>query len=571
MSLLPLAFLLSTAHAVPTQMGHQGRVLDADGLPAEGPYTLDFHLYDAAEEGTMVWSELHDVDLISGYYSLVLGADELGNPLEDELLRDYELYLELTVGDDEALSPRQALNAVPYARLSATATSVNGGPVNASEVSIGGALVIDSSGAWVGTTPTMSWSDLSGVPEDVDTVLSEDEVDAFCADNGYAIASDLAAVSTSGSWSDLSDTPEDVDTVLSEDEVDAFCSDNGYAMASLLAAVATTGSWVDLRHVPTDVDTILSEDEVDAFCANNGYAMASEMSTMAAETNVALETMASDMAASIESLEPVATTGSYDDLTDQPAAVGVNAVHFTESGTFSVPDGVTSLIVYATGGGGGGSNGESTTLDLASHSHEVGAHSHSGGTHNHESGEHTHSESAGTTTTWDACATSSSCGGCYGAWVVSGGGSTTTSAASGITGEAEISTGAAPLTTNETDAGGGSVTTTGGDGGSGGGLSAMIQVPADATCEISIGNGGDIGEAGTNTTVDCGTEHSILCTAGAGGAGDGSNGLDGGCTSTSATVLNQFKASNTAPGGGGLGSQLSEALSGQSGSVTIRY
>ena len=224
--------LSGIAHAVPTQMGHQGRVLDVDGLPAEGMYTLDFHLYDAAEEGTMVWSEVHDVDLINGYYSLVLGADELGNPLEDELLRDYELHLELTVGDDEPLSPRQALNAVPYARLSATATSVNGGPVNASEVSIGGALVIDSSGAWVGTTPTMSWSDLSDVPEDVDTVLSEDEVDAFCENNGYAIASDLAAVATSGSWSDLSDVPEDVDTILSEDEVDAFCADNGYAIAS---------------------------------------------------------------------------------------------------------------------------------------------------------------------------------------------------------------------------------------------------------------------------------------------------------------------------------------------------
>jgi hypothetical protein len=99
----------------------------------------------------------------------------------------------------------------------------------------------------------------------------------------------------------------------------------------------------------------------------------------------------------------------------------------------------------------------------------------------------------------------------------------------------------------------------------------MLQVTAGVTCEISIGDGGGIGGAGTDTTVDCGEEHSILCTAGAGGAGDGSNGLDGRCTSTGATALSQFKASNSAPGGGGLGSQEGEARTGQPGSVTIRY
>ena len=205
MSLFPLMILLGTAHAIPTQMGHQGRVLDADGLPAEGPHTLDFHLYDASEDGTMVWSEAHDVELINGYYSLVLGADELDNPLDDSLLRDNELHLELTVGDDEPLSPRQALNAVPYARLAASATNVSGGTVDASEISVGGSVVVDSSGGWVGATPSVSWDDLTDVPADVDTVLSEDEVDAFCADNGYAMAADLAAVAASGSYDDLAD------------------------------------------------------------------------------------------------------------------------------------------------------------------------------------------------------------------------------------------------------------------------------------------------------------------------------------------------------------------------------
>jgi hypothetical protein len=539
MSFFFLALLLSTAHAVPTQMGHQGRVLDVDGLPAEGPYTLDFHLYDAAEEGTMVWSELHDVDLINGYYSLVLGADELGNPLEDELLRDYELHLELTVGDDEPLSPRQALNAVPYARLSATATSVNGGPVNASDVSIGGALVIDSSGAWVGTTPTMSWSDLSDVPEDVDTVLSEDEVDAFCENNGYAIASDLAAVATSGSWSDLSDVPEDVDTILSEDEVDAFCADNGYAIASDLAPVATSGSWSDLSDVPEDVDTVLSEDEVDAFSENNGYALSSDLADIASS--------------------------------------GTNTQYFTEDGTFVVPDGISFLTVYVTGGGGGGSNGESTSLELGTHSHGVDGHSHAGGeSHSHSAGSHTHAIGSHThseTGYLRVCPGGYSA--CYDSHpsVSTGSSSGSSDAGSGSSGSAATgATAATTLTTNDTEISGTSVSHRGGDGGAGGGVSALISVSPGSSCVVVVGGGSTVVDStGSATTIECTGGKSLSCTGGAGGQSDGENGLDGSCTATDASLLSQFKASNSAPGGSGLGAKGTGATGGQSGSVTVRY
>ncbi len=147
-----------------------------------------------------------------------------------------------------------------------------------------------------------------------------------------------------------------------------------------------------------------------------------------------------------------------------------------------------------------------------------------------------------------------------------------TSASSGSTGTVDDgSTGPTSLTTNDGGGGGGSISTTGGDGGSGGGLSAMIQVTGDVSCEISIGEGGDVGVAGTDTAVNCGDERNILCTAGASGEHDGSNGLDGKCTSIGATTLSQFKASNSAPGGGGLGSRVGTARPGQSGSVTIRY
>jgi len=546
---------LGTAHAVPTQMGHQGRVLDADGLPAEGPHTLDFHLYDAAEDGTMIWSEVHDVELINGYYSLVLGADELDNPLEDELLRDNELHLELTVGDDEPLSPRQALNAVPYARLAATATSVNGGSVNASEVSIGGALVIDSSGAWVGTTPTMSWSDLSDVPEDVDTVLSGDEVDAFCSDNGYAMAADLATVATSGSWSDLSGVPEDLDTILSEDEVDAFCSDNGYAMD---ADVYETAMGLT-RMIESAMETV-----------------AADMATMEAETDASLETMGSEMSEALGDLAIVTSTGSYEDLTDKPAAIGVNAVHFTESGTFTVPDGVTTLFMYLNGGGGGGSNGGSTSIDLGTHSHNVNEHSHSGGSHTHAIGDHTHSGGASHThsigsscSRWSTpCYSAPTClaySTDYSGDAVGGGG-----AGSGSTGEVdEGETGTASSTT-DAPALSTSVVNRGGNGGSGGGLNLLLAVTPASTCEIVIGTGGTVDDAGTSTIVTCG-DAIIECEGGLNGNANGTDGSDGSCSLSEGTQLATFKATRQSPGGSGAGGPGSGATSGQSGAVTLRY
>jgi hypothetical protein len=453
MLLLPVYIFLGIAHAVPTQMGHQGRVLDADGLPAEGLHTLDFHLYDAAEDGTMVWSELYDVDLINGYYSLVLGADELDNPLDDSLLRDNELHLELTVGDDEPLSPRQALNAVPYARIAASATNVSGGTVDASEISVGGSVVVDSSGGWVGATPSVSWFDLSDVPDDVDTVLSEDEVDAYCDDNGYAMAADLASVATSGSWDDLTDVPS--------------------------AGIA-----------------------------------------------------------------------------------GIHAEHFTESGTFDVPEGITSIIVYVTGGGGGGSNGEATTLEMDGHSHGVSEHSHEGGTHTHGIGDHAHQDGT-------ECVVTS--GSSYSGYYCSAYGPHYTEASSGSTGTVDDgATGLTGLTTNEGGGGGGSINTAGGDGGSGGGMSAILTVTGGAVCDVVIGSGGDVAGAGSSSTVTC-DDQSVECGGGAAGNANGLNGDDGLCTIPGGTRLNEYKASRLAPGGGGSGGNGSDAATGQVGTVTIRY
>ena len=75
--------------------------------------------------------------------------------------------------------------------------------MNATQIQVGGVVVIDSDGAWVGPTINLNWNDLQGVPEgfldgvDNDTVLSRSEVEDYIT-NG---ALDLAEGTTIGGTS----------------------------------------------------------------------------------------------------------------------------------------------------------------------------------------------------------------------------------------------------------------------------------------------------------------------------------------------------------------------------------
>ena len=97
-------------------------------------------------------------------------------------------------------SYQDKINAQLYARHADQATSLNGGNVNATQIQVGGSVVIDSNGSWVGPTINLGWEDIQNIPSDFadgvdnDTVLSENEVEDFVT-NG---ALDLAEGTTIG-------------------------------------------------------------------------------------------------------------------------------------------------------------------------------------------------------------------------------------------------------------------------------------------------------------------------------------------------------------------------------------
>ena len=194
-TLTALCLFATTAHAVPAQFTHQGRLLDAEGAPLEADTTITFRILDAETDGGTLWEETLTLPLTNGFYSAVLGSDE-SNPLDTDTLGQDPVWLELQLDGEEAMAPRSSINAVPYATMSTVAEEVSGGPVDASDISVGGTPVVNESGEWVGPAPTVSWDDLTDVPADFADGVDDDTLpgsDSFadlgvtCMANQYAL------------------------------------------------------------------------------------------------------------------------------------------------------------------------------------------------------------------------------------------------------------------------------------------------------------------------------------------------------------------------------------------------
>ena len=141
--------LPASAVAVPAQLNHQGRLLDAAGVPVEGELEVTFTLENASVDGSVVWSQTLDVDFRDGYYSVRLGGDQ-STAIDANLLAEEVLWIGVSIEGGEPLQPLQKVVSAPYAVLSDSAVNVRGGLVEASEVVVGGDVVIDTTGKWVG-------------------------------------------------------------------------------------------------------------------------------------------------------------------------------------------------------------------------------------------------------------------------------------------------------------------------------------------------------------------------------------------------------------------------------------
>src|SRR5688500_209010 len=123
LTILALAFT-TAAHAQP--MNYQGRLTDTNGnVLLDGQYTLTFALYNVPEGGTPVWGPFQcdgaigvghapKADLVNGRFNVIIGPNDTADqPLSAAF--GGSRYLQITVGDNPPLAPRQQILAAPEA------------------------------------------------------------------------------------------------------------------------------------------------------------------------------------------------------------------------------------------------------------------------------------------------------------------------------------------------------------------------------------------------------------------------------------------------------------------------
>ena len=138
---LVLLLAASVARAqVPQKLGYQGRLLTSDGKPVVGVQPITFRLFDSETNGKELWSETKNIGLTDGFYETFLGDASApgGVAIAAGVLDGSERYLEVQIGSDVPLVPRQHVGSVPYAVRAGEAVNVVGGTVNATSITVGG-------------------------------------------------------------------------------------------------------------------------------------------------------------------------------------------------------------------------------------------------------------------------------------------------------------------------------------------------------------------------------------------------------------------------------------------------
>jgi hypothetical protein len=254
-SLVALLLALSPlAHAVPSQLTTQGRLLDTDGEPVDDSLEITFRLLDSETGGSTLWEEEQTVSLTNGFYSVILGADEADNPLEDAILDQWPLWLEVQVTGQPAMSPRMSVSSVPFARMAGVANELSpGASIDAESLSVNGAEVVGSDGTWTGATPSVSWTELLEVPagfaddDDADTLAR-----LVCADRQWAVYDATKLSWYCDGFADTTRTDADVISVVEDNLLDLYAGSTMDGAVLLTEGDAIEWGW--LIDVPPDLD-----------------------------------------------------------------------------------------------------------------------------------------------------------------------------------------------------------------------------------------------------------------------------------------------------------------------------
>lgn len=135
------------AAALPDHFVQEGLVLDGEGRPIEGEHTVRVRLYPIERGGAPVFEEVHRaVVFFEGYYAVAIGSE---NRLTAAVFDQPGVWLGVSIDGGAELEPRTALGKVPAAFVADLARNAVG-DLTPRSVTVGGRLVIDAAGRWVG-------------------------------------------------------------------------------------------------------------------------------------------------------------------------------------------------------------------------------------------------------------------------------------------------------------------------------------------------------------------------------------------------------------------------------------
>lgn len=112
-----LAVWLAPVYAVPSTISYQGKLTDPGGVPVNGAVNMTFRIYSVSSGGTAVWTEAQPgVTVSNGHFSVALGSV---TPIPRTVFELSPKYLSIQISPDPEMTPRIALQSVPYAYTAA--------------------------------------------------------------------------------------------------------------------------------------------------------------------------------------------------------------------------------------------------------------------------------------------------------------------------------------------------------------------------------------------------------------------------------------------------------------------
>lgn len=225
----------------PARYPLHGSLADAAGVPITTSVEVRFSLYRTATETTPVWNETQTLLPLAGVFDAMLGDV---NPLPASLFAQHNAWwLGVSVGNDQEME-RIALGSVPFAAVAQVCMEVPAHTHDAATLTgaVPPAALPDA--VVLGGQMCPSGQRVDGLSQTGDLLCSADR-DAL-GQVGCAAPGQVATWAGSG-WT-CADTQ-----ATTEAQVDAWVANNGYALAMSLAPVAVTGSFADLASVPPDL------------------------------------------------------------------------------------------------------------------------------------------------------------------------------------------------------------------------------------------------------------------------------------------------------------------------------